>query len=62
MDLATLENLVREAHAKLDAAEKRYADFDAKLDRIESAKVASKLTPVYSFGLLALAFWIGTWF
>ena len=62
MSLETIENLIEEAHVKLDAAEKRYLAVDAKLDRIESAKVASKLTPVYSFALLALFFWLGTQF
>ena len=55
MTLESIGKRIEELHEKYDA-------FDAKLDRIETAKVASKLTPIYSFVLLALVFWLGTRF
>ena len=58
----SIEGLIIQLHAKLDKAEVKYLAFDAKLDRIEKAKVASKWTPVWSFGLLAIVFWLGTYF
>ena len=62
MSLESIESLIKKAHDKLDAAEKHYLAFDEKLDLIETAKVASKLTPVYSIGLLIFVFWLGTRF
>ena len=62
MSLVNIEALVKEAHVKLDRAEQHYLALDKKLDRILKAKVASKLTPIYSFLLLALVFWLGTRF
>ena len=55
MRIEDIGKRIEELHEKYDA-------FDAKLDKIETAKVASKLTPVYSIGLLILVFWVGTWF
>ena len=62
MGTVDIENLLKEAHAKLDRAEKSYLAFDKKLDRMIEQGRTSKLTPVYSFVLLALVFWVGTWF
>ena len=62
MSLNSIESLIKKAHEKLDLAEKHYLAFDETLDRIEKAKVASKLTPVYSIGLLLFVFWLGTRF
>ena len=57
-----IEKLLNAAHRKLDRAERSYIAFDTKLDRVIEQGKKSKLTPVYSLVLLALVFWIGTWF
>ena len=57
-----IEKLLNEAHRKLDRAEASYLAFDKKLDKVLSQGKTSKLTPVYSLLLLALVFWVGTWF
>lgn len=57
-----IKKLLKEAHLKLDRAEKRYLAFDEKLDKVLDQGKTSKLTPVYSIALLILVFWVGTWF
>ena len=57
-----IEELLKQAHEKLDRAEDRYASFDSKLDAVLHKAKVSKLTPIYSLIILGLAFWVGTWF
>ena len=58
----TIEKLLRDAHEKLDRAEKHYLRFDVNLDKVIEQGRTSKLTPLYSLIVLGLVFWVGTWF
>ena len=57
-----IEELLKQAHEKLDKAEVHYTALDKKIDVVLKAGKASKLTPVYSLIILGLAIWVGTWF
>ena len=55
----SIKELLREAHVKLDRAEKSYLAFDVKLDKLLEKGSVSKLTPVYALILLLVTFWAG---
>ena len=62
MGLVNIEELIKEAHEKLDKAEKHYTELDKKIDVVLHAGKTSKLTPIYSLIVLGFAIWVGTWF